>query len=125
VRIDLKLVAVDAMTMASLVGKLVRGVHLMLNLLEANVQSRSMTFSNRRGGSRCLVAILKFIAASLLSHENFMCWYIARGAVAEQHLLLANNRNVTIVLKIPCDDVASLFGISSIGFIGRLAALVS
>ena len=60
-------------------------------------------------------------------HEKLerLCRYIARPAIAERRLSLANNGNVVIALKTPYDDGTTHVVLSPMEFMGRLAALVS
>ena len=53
-----------------------------------------------------------------------LCRYITRPAIAEQRLSLADNGNVIIALKTPYDDGTTHVVVSSMEFMGRLAALV-
>ncbi|RPG47472.1 MAG: hypothetical protein CBC94_003540 [Gammaproteobacteria bacterium TMED134] len=53
-----------------------------------------------------------------------MCRYIARPAIAEKRLSLANNGNVVIALKTPYGDGTTHAVPSPMEFMGRLAALV-
>ncbi len=53
-----------------------------------------------------------------------LCRYITRPAIAEQRLSLASNGNVIVALKTPYDDGTSHVVLSSMEFMGRLAALV-